>query len=117
MIFPSSDDHCGEQDIFIDDGSSFNLTSFYYNLNNIYGVQFGCKHVVSVPDGHKVLVDFVDVTELIFPWDIILLDRVVHIGEDEYISDSNTLEIVYRLLTRSRGFVLSLSAYVTPGRC
>ncbi len=116
-VVPFSDDHCGEQDIFIDDGSSFNLTSFYYNLNNTYGIQFGCKHVARVPDGHQVLVDFVDITELESPWDVLLLDRQVYNGEDEYVSDGNTLEIVYRLQTGARGLVLSLSDYVPPGRC
>ena len=117
LIFPSSDDHCGEQDIIIDEGSSFTLTSFYYDLDNTYGIQFGCKHVVSVPDGHQILVHVVDVSELVLPWDVLLLDREVSFGEDEYISDGNTLEIVYRLQTGARGLVLSLSDYVPPGRC
>ncbi|XP_072043140.1 uncharacterized protein [Amphiura filiformis] len=104
-------DHCGTEDIYIEDGSSYNLTSFYYTISNVYGVQFGCKHIVTVPKGHRVRVDFIDV-DMIFPFDTLILNKQVYNNEDEFISDDNILEIVYRTTTQVRGVDLVLNDYV-----
>ncbi|XP_072044536.1 uncharacterized protein [Amphiura filiformis] len=107
-------DHCGTDDIYIEDGFSYKLTSFYYNFPNVYGVQFGCKHTVTVPEGHRVRVDFIDV-DMIFPVDTLILDKQVYNNEDEFISDDNILEIVYRTTTQAKGFDLVLYDYDPMG--
>ncbi|XP_072043139.1 uncharacterized protein [Amphiura filiformis] len=104
-------DHCDAKDINIKDGSSYNLTSFYYNIGNVYGIQFGCKHIVTVPEGHHVRVEFIDV-DLKLQYDALILDKQVYNNEDEFISDDNILEIVYRISTQANGFDLVLHDYI-----
>ena len=104
--------------MYLADSSSINMTSFYYNIGgNKYGAQYSCKYIVTAPKGHNVRVDFNDVS-LAFPWDTLILNKEVYDGWASYVSDDNTLEIVYRTVgfTGYNGYEFVLSDFAEPGR-
>ncbi|XP_072044386.1 fibropellin-3-like [Amphiura filiformis] len=103
---------CTPDDIYLEDGSSYNLTSFYYNfIGDVYGLRHGCRVTVTVPRGHQVRVDFMDVN-LSQPWEILSFDKQVYDNFDEYISDDNSLEIIYYTQTPWASWSLVLYDYI-----
>ncbi|XP_072015922.1 uncharacterized protein [Amphiura filiformis] len=108
----AADDFCGPQEIELEEGSTYYLISFHYFIPNTYNTPYSCKHSVTVPDDHKVHVQFLLVA-LLFPFETILFDNNVYSGSQEYISEDNNLEIIFHI----QGFgqlVLALSDYVDP---
>ncbi|XP_072043144.1 uncharacterized protein [Amphiura filiformis] len=104
---------CAPEDIYLEDGSSYNLTSFYYKfIGDVYGLRHGCRVTVSVPRGHQVRVDFIDIN-VFQPWEILSFDKQVYDNFDEYISDDNSLEIIYFTQTPMASWSLVLYDY-TP---
>ncbi|XP_072043166.1 uncharacterized protein [Amphiura filiformis] len=107
----TADDFCGPQNIDLEEGSFYNLTSFHYFIPNTYNIPYSCKYSVSVPDDHKVRVQFLEVA-LFFPSETLLCDNNVYSGQ-EYISEDNNLEIMFHIQGFGK-FILALSDYVEP---
>ncbi|XP_072051612.1 uncharacterized protein [Amphiura filiformis] len=107
-----ADDFCGPQEIDLEEGYSYNLTSFHYFIPNTYNTPYGCKYSVSVPNDHNVRVHFVEVA-LSSPFETIFFDNNVYSGSQEYISEDNNLEIWSYIHGFGR-FSLVLMDYMEP---
>ncbi|XP_072043143.1 uncharacterized protein [Amphiura filiformis] len=106
---------CAPEDIYLEEGSSYNLTSFYYKfIGDVYGLRLGCRVTVTAPEGHQVRVEFNDVN-LTQPWELMSFDKQLYDNFDEYISDDNSLEIIYYTQTPWASWRLVLYDYIPKG--
>ena len=106
--------------INIEQGSSFNMTSFFFNeYENTEGVSYVCNYNIMVSQGRHVRVHFLGM-DISFP-DTLFLGGYAFRGDeipDDFISHDNELDILFLSKNpETRGFDLVISDYVEPGNC
>ncbi|XP_072022844.1 uncharacterized protein, partial [Amphiura filiformis] len=118
-----AESYCGPDDeIVLEEDSSYNLMSFHYKKGNVLNIPYRCKYTVQAPPGHQVGVKFnhLGVVRTFTEQDVLLLDSKAYTGfqvpKQDYISDDNTLEIIFRTqgFQTTTGYDLVLYDYVKP---
>ncbi len=114
---------CGPEDhIILEENATYNLTSFQFGSERIYGYAYRCKYTIEAPSGHHVGVKFRHLGIIENAYDGLFLANKAYSGyqvpEDEYISDDNILEIIFTTdgAAETTGFDLMVYDYVKPGR-
>ena len=100
------------------DGNAVNLTTPFYPVVN-YPNDLNCQYNITVPDGNRVLVEFLDF-HLEDLYDFLNVDGILYTGRDvpdTYLSTTNTLTLTFSSdsVGTEKGYLLRLSSILVSG--